>query len=153
MKTDPSISVDRREKLELLYPLYLFSLLSFLFLFPSPPNLFGPKSSGRPHLATCQSSIGSLGFPYPFIHNFGFPSYQVVTHVTHGSHLDLCLTCSPFDTWINVNPPIECQVSLVTLSASKNVKFRMSHNFTKFNVLARCCETILTVKSVSSSEI
>ena len=110
-----------------------FSLLSFPFLFPSPLNLFGPKSSGRPHLATCHSPIGSLGFPYSLIHNFGFPSYQVVTHVTHESHLDLCLTCSPFDTWLNVSHPNKCHVSLITLGASKNVKSRQSHNQTKFD--------------------
>ena len=70
-----------------------------------------------------------------------------------GSHLDLCLNFSPFDTWFNVSPPNECQVSLVTLGASKNVKFRLSRNSTKFDVVARFCETIPIVKFVSSSEI
>ena len=37
--------------------------------------------------------------------------------------------------------------------ASKNVKFRLSWNSTKFNVVARFRKTIPTVKSVSSSEI
>ena len=35
----------------------------------------------------------------------------------------------------------------------KTCKFRLSQNLTKFDVIARFCETIPTVKSVSSSEI
>ena len=150
-ENDPPISIDRREKLELFSYLSLFSLFSFFF--SSPLNLSGPKSSGRPHLATCHSPIGSLGFPYPLIRNFGFPSYQVVTHVTHGPHLYLCLSCSPFDTWFNVSPPNECQVSLVTLGASKNMKFRLSWNSMKFDAVSRFHKMIPTVKSVLSSEI
>ena len=46
-----------------------------------------------------------------------------------------------------------CQVSLVTLGASKNKKSRMSRNSMKFDGVARFFETIPTVKSVSSSEI
>ena len=44
-------------------------------------------------------------------------------------------------------------MSRVTLGALKNVKFRLSPNSTKFDVVARFRETILTVKPVSSSEI
>ena len=46
-----------------------------------------------------------------------------------------------------------CQVSLVTLGTSKNMKFRQSRNSTKFDEITRFRETIPTVKSVSSSEI
>ena len=46
-----------------------------------------------------------------------------------------------------------CQVSLVTLGVSKNVKFRLSLNTTKFDGVARFRETIPTVKSVLSFEI
>ena len=45
------------------------------------------------------------------------------------------------------------QVSRTTLSALKNVKFRLSRNSMKFDVIARFCETIPTVKPISSSEI
>ena len=45
----------------------------------------------------------------------------------------------------------KCQ--LVTLGASKNVKFRLSWNSMKFDGVTRFRETIPTVKSVSSSEI
>ena len=45
------------------------------------------------------------------------------------------------------------QVSHTTLGASKNVKFLLSHNSTKFDVVDRFHETIPTVKSVSLSEI
>ena len=40
-----------------------------------------------------------------------------------------------------------------TLGALKNVKFRLSWNSTKFDVVARFYEKISTVKSVLSSEI
>ena len=45
------------------------------------------------------------------------------------------------------------QVSRITLDALKNVKFRLSRNSTKFDVIARFRETIPTMKPVSSSEI
>ena len=41
----------------------------------------------------------------------------------------------------------------MALDASKNMKFRLSRNPTKLDVLAIFRETILTVKFVSSSEI
>ena len=46
-----------------------------------------------------------------------------------------------------------CQVSRTPLGALKNVKFRLSRNPTKFDVVARFREMIPTVKSVSLSEI
>ena len=48
---------------------------------------------------------------------------------------------------------IKCQVSHIPLRASKNVKFRLSQNSMKFDVVARFHETIPTVESVSSFEI
>ena len=50
-------------------------------------------------------------------------------------------------------PLNQCQVSLVTFGVSKNVKFQLSRNLTKFDVLAGFRETIPTVKFVSSSDI
>ena len=50
-------------------------------------------------------------------------------------------------------PSNMCQVSLVTLGASKNVKFRLSWNSTKFDGVARFREMIPIVKSVCSFEI
>ena len=87
--------------------------------------------------------------------------------------------CLDFDTWYNLghsSHPLSTHATCVTwvhllgdcchitclsrailrLSipvASKNVKFLLSRNSTKFNVLARFCETILTVKSILSSKI
>ena len=46
-----------------------------------------------------------------------------------------------------------CQVSRTTPGASKNVKFRLSRNSTKFDVVGRFRETIPTVNSILSSEI
>ena len=45
------------------------------------------------------------------------------------------------------------KASNATLSTSKNMKFQLSQNLTKFDVEVKFRETIPTVKSVSSSEI
>ena len=81
-----------------------------------------------------------------------------------------------FDTWLNMSHPCKCHVSLdtpygyhamypsprvpcgitmchPTLDASKDLKFRLFRNPTKFDWVARFHETNSTVKSVSSSEI
>ena len=41
----------------------------------------------------------------------------------------------------------------LTSGASKDVKFQLSRNSTKFDMVAKFCKTIPTVKSVLSSEI
>ena len=48
---------------------------------------------------------------------------------------------------------VKYQVSRTPLRVSKNMKFRLSRNSTKFDMVARFRETIPTAKSVSSSEI
>ena len=52
-----------------------------------------------------------------------------------------------------LEPLIKCQVSRTPLRASKNVKFRLSRNSTKFDMVARFRKMIPMVESVSSSEI
>ena len=47
----------------------------------------------------------------------------------------------------------KCHVSLAILDASKNLKYRPSRNLTKFDLVTRFGEKILTVKSIFSSEI
>ena len=80
----------------------------------------------------------------------GFPSNDMMPHVTYSPYLsslfDLLTMpqCEPFNTY---------HMSRVTLVASKNVKFRLSRNLTKFDAVTRFRETIPTVKSVSLSEI
>ena len=54
---------------------------------------------------------------------------------------------------VHREPLITCQVSRTTLGTSKNVKFLLSRNSTKFDVVVRFCETISIVKSVLSSVI
>ena len=140
-----------------------FSLLLSSSLFCLPfifPPLF-PLSTGLAHLGQvgcplCHMSLPHwffLDFPHPLIQNLGFPSSQVVTHVPHEFHLDFGLTCSLFDTWLIVSHPNKCQVSLVTLDASKNVKFQLFQNLTKFDRVTKFRETIPTMKSVSSPDI
>ena len=131
--------LERRQSFSLyLLLLFLFSL-SLLFLPPVWPNMFKWECPPLPHVNLL---FVPLDFSYSLIHNFGFPSYQVVTHVTHGPHLGSCLTCSPFDMWLNVSHPNKCQVSLVTLHASKNVKFRLSWNSMKFDMVVRFARQI-----------
>ena len=75
----------------------------------------------------------------------------------HSHHLSNLATCVTRLHVIGDFCHITCLSKTVlwhpTLGASKNVKFRLSQNSTKFDVLARFRETIPTAKSVSSSEI
>ena len=63
----------------------------------------------------------------------------------------------PFDTWLNVSHSHKCTtchaMCHLTPNVSKNVKFRLSRNLTKFNGVTIFRETNSTMKSVSSSEI
>ena len=63
----------------------------------------------------------------------------------------------PLDTWLNVSHSHKCTTCHAmchsTPDTSKNVKFRLSRNSTKFDSITRFCKTNSTVKSVSSSEI
>ena len=83
----------------------------------------------------------------------GFPSNDIMPHVTYSPYLS-----SLFDSLTTWHVP-QCEplntyhMSRITLVASKNVKFRLSQNLTKFDAVTRLHENIPTVKSVSSSEI
>ena len=101
-KADGPIVTKFRENVELLS--HPSSSLSFFF----PPILlsirFTPTCSSGMSPPCHMSPLHWLSWisPYPLIQFFGFPSSQVVTHVPHGPHLDFCLTCSPFDTWLHI---------------------------------------------------
>ena len=70
-----------------------------------------------------------------------------------GPTLELKLTDSAPDTW-NTASHSKCAKCLVLRSLpQKMCKFRLSHNLTKLDVVARFRKTIPTVKSFSSSEI
>ena len=71
---------------------------------------------------------------------------------THGPHLSSCLTNPAHDMW-HLLSHSKCDTCPAPLGVSKNVKFRLSRNLAKFDVVARFHETIPMVKSVSSSEI
>ena len=80
-------------------------------------------------------------------HNLGHPSHPL-------SNLATCVTRVHVvgDLWshhISLRPILQHP----THRASKNIKFRLSWNSTKFDVVARFHETIPTMKSISSSEI
>ena len=79
-------------------------------------------------------------------------------YLSHSSHiLTNHATCV---TWVHVVGDF-CHITCLsktilrhsTLGASKKMKFRLSRNQTKFDMVARFRETTPTVKSVSSSKI
>ena len=148
--------------LEILERSWIFSLLFSSFLFPSSfsPNFLSPyrifwsnKSSGVSSLTTCHPLIGFLRFPLSSYPNLWIFTLSSCDTCPHGSHLDLCLTCSSFDTWIHMSYPTCAKRQLVTLGTSKNVKFRLSWNLINFDRVTRFCEMIPMMKSVSSSKI
>ena len=90
-----------------------------------------------------------LDFPILLSIYHGFPSNGMMPHVTYGPHLSSCLIHSAHDMWhLALEPLTICQVSLTTPYASKNVKFRPSRNWTKFDVVARFRKIIPTAKFV-----
>ena len=103
---------------------FFFSLFSFPSNFLSPHQIvWFNKSSEVSSLATCHPLIGYLGFPlssYPYLWIFTLSSCHTCPH---GSHLDPCLTCSSFDTWLHMSHPTCAKCQLITLGALKNVKF------------------------------
>ena len=91
-----------------------------------------------------------------------FYTWLNVSHVFHFGAMCLhenlkLLVLGPLPSGILLFLPLGIHLIFAMCSptphASKNVKFRLSQNSTKFDVVARFCETIPTVKSVSSSEI
>ena len=94
-------------------------------------------------------------------HNTAEPTVCLLSLLCATIQLILLCACSAFyvpqynevycDT--PLEPLTKCQVSCTLLRASKNVKFQLSQNSTKLDMVARFRETIPTVKFVSSSEI
>ena len=70
-----------------------------------------------------------------------------------GLTLEPKLTDSAPDTWHTVSHSKCVKFPALRSLPRKTCKLRLSQNSTKFDVVARFCETIPTVKSVSSSEI
>ena len=70
-----------------------------------------------------------------------------------GLTLELKLTDSAPDTWHIVSHSKCAKCPILRSLPQKMCKFRLSRNSTKFDVVSRFCETIPTVKSVSSSKI
>ena len=127
-KTYGPISVDLREKQKIFFFLS-FSVFSRSHSPPLPP-LF---------LSFLLLFDFSFYFIYLFFLVLSFPLFP------------------PLDTWLNVSHSHKCTTCHAmchsTPDASKNVKFQLSRNPMKFDVLTRFCEMNSTVKSVSSSKI
>ena len=69
----------------------------------------------------------------------------MLPHVSYGSHLGSLFELLYTLHVAHCKPLIMCQVSCITLGASKNMKFQLSRNSTKFDVVARFHKTIPTV--------
>ena len=91
--------------------------------------------------------------PYPYPTTLRFSSNGMMPCVTSEPTPKLMFELPIAEHVAPLGALIKCQVYRTHLRASKNVKFRLSRNSTKFDVVARFRETIPTVKSVSSSKI
>ena len=111
-----------------------------------------------------EENYSSLSYSIKLFKNSHCVLHLTIWLLTHG--LIYAINLHPLSnhaicvTWVHVVGDfchITCLSQAVlwhpTLGASKNVKFRLSWNSTKFDVVARFCETIPIVKSVSLSEI
>ena len=118
LRRTPTVGSPRKleiiRSLPLLFSSSLISLSYFFPLFHLSPGLVKLVQVECPLLPHVAFSLALLDFPYPLIQFSKFPSSQVVTRVPHGSHLDICLTCSPFDTWLHMSHPtyVKCHSSL-----------------------------------------
>ena len=137
---DGLIAVKSREKVELLSLKALSSSL-FLSLFLFSPPQTGWVKLGQENLsflAKCEAPIGFLDYtlsPYPSTMDF---HPLTCCHMSTSVPLELSLfdfltswhvaQCETLNT---------CHVSHVTLGVSKNMKFRLSSNSTKFDVVAK----------------
>ena len=80
-------------------------------------------------------------------HNLGHSSHPLTNHAT-------CVTwVHVVDDFCHITCPSHAVLRHLAPGALKNMKFRLSRNSTKFDVVARFRETIPMVKSVLSSEI
>ena len=146
----PTVESPRKLERKRSFSLLFYSSLFSLHFSPLSTGLAQPLNWDVPSLPCVTSQLALFGFPlsaYPKLWIFTLSSCDT------WPPLRLFDFSSPLDTWLNVSHPNKCQVSLVILGASKNVKFRLSWNSMKFDGVARFHETIPTVKPVSSSEI
>ena len=143
-KTYDRISVDLREKRKnLFFPLSI-SLLALTLCRSSFQKRLSP-----PFLTFLISfSFLLFLFLFFFFSLFSFFFYFLVLYFP---------LFPPFDTRLNVSHSHKCTTCHAmchsTSYSSKNVKFRLSQNPTKFDEVTRFCEMNSTMKSVSSSKI
>ena len=142
MKTYSPISVDLKEKRKIIF-FFLSLSLSSLSLSLSTVSLS--------FLLTFLLFIFFFLFPFIFFYFYFFSSFFSFFFVLSFSLFP------PLDTCFNMSHSHKCTTCHAmchpTPDVSKNVKFRLSRNPTKFDWLTRFRETNSTVKSVSSSNI
>ena len=135
-KTYGPISINLRKK-----------FLSLLFFFLSLSLLSSPRSLFVVSLSFLLNFLLFIFFLFPFLFFLfsfiflvlSFPLFSPLHTKLNVSHSHKCTTCHDM-----------CHP---TPDASKNVKFRLSQNPTKFDGLTRFYEINSMVKSISSTEI
>ena len=156
---DGPITENFREKVEPLslksFPFSLIPFLSLFFLsFPPLKRLGQVGQVGEYfscHMSAYNWFIWITSHPLSIIVDF---------HPLRRCHMSAwgplgspCLTNSALDTRHLLSHSKCAKCPALPSLPRKTCKFRLSRNSLKFNVVARFRETILTVKSVSSSEI
>ena len=118
------------------------------------------KNKNKNIFAPSLSSCSHLSHPFDFYAIFILFILLLLFHFSSSYYYYFCfLLFLPLslDTWLNVSHSYKCTTCHVmchpTPDTSKNMKFRLSRNLTKFDVLTKFRETNSTVKFVSSSEI
>ena len=138
------------------------------FVFCSDENLRSDfhksyREANKQFLPLSLLSLFLLKNPFPFdFHSFYFLFifflFVIFLFIIYLFFLVLSFPLfPPLDTWLNMSHSHKCTTCYVmchrTSDASKNVKFRLSRNSTKFDVVTRFRQTNSTMKSISSSEI
>ena len=128
-----------------------FFIFSFLLLLASPTRM-DQVGETSPHFPPWPLVITMFFFLIFFIFFFPFitlcNTWLNVSHLFQVHHMTLAMCRS-----LGVPYGIHMIMSCVTRDASKNMKFCLSQNLTKFNRVTRFRGTNSMVKSVSSSEI
>ena len=138
-------------------PFSLFPFLSlFLPLFSPTPTVGSSWSGGRvlhlPHVSLLLAHLDYIpSHPLSIVMDFHpLRRCHMSTWAPLGSPI---LTNYTHDTWHLLSHSNYAKCPTLPLIASKNVKFRLSRNSTKLDVVARFRETIPILKFVLPSEI
>ena len=151
MKPDGPIFVDLKQKRK--PPFSFFSLpLSSPSLFLSLLPYFLSYPPELPCLLHCHSFYFSVFIFFISLFDFLSP-FDACLHVSHSHKCTTWLMPCVTPLGFNLASTCSCHVSPDTRGASKNMKFRLFRNPTKFDRVTRFHEMNSNVKSISSSKM